>query len=71
MAHKYPGAWKNCATCSFWAGIRETDYFGQWVTVEKTSTEGRCMCRASGWGTIGKQAWMSCSHYDKWAPLKK
>ena len=71
MAQKFPGSWNNCATCSFWTGAREVDFFGQWVTVEQRTSAGRCACRASGWGRIEKEAWMSCSHYDKWGPVKK
>ena len=71
MAQKYPGSWNNCATCAFWAGQREADYFGQWVTVESSSAKGRCMCRTSGWGSIERSAPNSCRSYEKWAPLRK
>ena len=71
MAHKYPASWKYCATCSFWAGERTTDYWGKWVTVESSSAKGKCMCRQSGWVKMDKSATMSCRCYDQWAPLKQ
>ena len=71
MAHKYPGSWKNCATCSFWSGTRETDYWGNWVTIESATAKGKCLCRTSGWVRMDKSASKSCNSYDQWAPLKK
>lgn len=71
MSHKYPASWKNCSTCSFWGGVRTTDYFAQWVEIEKYNADGKCMCRRSGWYNRDRGANMSCQSYDKWAPLKK
>ena len=71
MAHKYPGSWKNCATCSYWTGIRQPDTFGMWVTVESHSAKGKCWCLNGPYPRMDKNANMSCSKYDKWAPLKK
>ncbi|MBR1975440.1 MAG: hypothetical protein IKA20_06275 [Clostridia bacterium] len=70
MSQQYPASWKQCATCAYWMGARETNRFGEWVKVESYSTRGKCMCRGSGWTNMEKQANASCSHFEKWPVLK-
>ena len=69
MSQQYSSSFKNCATCEYWTGSRETDNFGQRVEVDSSMSKGRCMCRNSGWSGE-RQANASCNHYEKWAPLK-
>ncbi len=71
MAQQYPYNWKNCSTCAYWTGVRETNYFGERVTVESYNTRGKCMRRNSGWFNQEKQACASCPYFEKWAVLKK
>ena len=70
MAQSYPASWKQCATCAYWMGNRETNRFGEWVKVESSMVKGKCMCRGNGWTNHDKQAGSSCSAYQKWAVLK-
>lgn len=67
MAKSYPSNWKNCATCGYWVGPRDTNYFGQTVTIEGV---GRCMCRKSGWMNRERDPSLSCQHYQKWCVLQ-
>ena len=34
MSTEYPSSWDCCATCAFWIGHREIDYFCQYVKVD-------------------------------------
>lgn len=71
MSHQYPASWKQCATCAFWAGKRETNTYGQYALVDSTMEKGKCMCRGSGWTNQDKQAGSSaCSSFQKWPVLK-
>ena len=70
MAQSYPSSWKYCATCAYWGGARESDYFGKNVKVESSMAKGKCLCRASGWRNQDKQASSSCNRYEKWPVLK-
>lgn len=70
MSQQYPSSWKNCATCAYWVGTRETDYFGNYAKVESYSTKGKCMCHKGPWRNIEKTANMSCNAFEKWAVLK-
>ena len=71
MATKYPGSWKYCATCAYWGGNRQVDFYGQWVTVDGSTAKGKCLCRTSGWTRMDKTATSSCSKYEPWAPVRK
>jgi hypothetical protein len=70
MSQQYPASWKQCATCAFWTGARETNYFGERVTVESPMAKGKCMCRGSGWFNQERQANFSCQRFEKWPCLK-
>lgn len=68
MSQKYPSSWKKCATCVYWTGPREVDFFGQWVTIDSMQTKGRCMCR-SGLFRVEKEGNFVCNAYTKWVAL--
>lgn len=70
MSQQYPYSWKQCATCAYWTGARETDRFGQRVYVDSPMQKGKCMCRGSGWTNMEKQANSSCTSFEKWSVLK-
>lgn len=70
MSQQYPSFWKQCATCVFWMGQRETNRFGEYVKVESSMTKGKCMCRGNGWTNQEKQANFSCRTFQKWPVLK-
>ena len=70
MSQQYPASWKQCATCVYWMGARETNVFGERVTVESAMAKGACMCRNSGWFKQQRQACSSCVKFEKWPVLK-
>jgi hypothetical protein len=70
MAQQYPGNWKQCATCAFWTGNRECDYFGQRVTVASGMEKGKCAIPKGGWKNQQKQANSQCGDWQKWPVLK-
>jgi hypothetical protein len=51
-------------------GARETNVFGERVTVESAMAKGVCMCRDSGWFKQQRQACFSCVKFEKWPVLK-
>lgn len=67
---QYPSSWKNCATCAYWAGARESDYFGQNVQVGSTSESGKCAIPNGPWKGSSKRASHSCDKWQKWPVLK-
>ena len=69
MAQSYPASWKNCATCAFWLGKREPDYFCDNVKTDGATARGKCLCRSSGWFHQEKTASSSCQKYEIWPPL--
>ena len=70
MAQQYPSSWKNCATCAYWSGPRETDYWGSWSKVENPSVGHKCIIPRGGWKGHQMQASSSCRDWMKWPALK-
>lgn len=70
MAQQYPSSWKQCATCAYWMGARESDTFGQRVTVANSGTQGTCAIPRGGWKGQPRQASGICSDWQKWPVLK-
>ena len=70
MAQNYSNSWKNCATCAFWCGARQCDTFGIKVTVEGSSTRGRCSIPSGGWKGQERQASAGCNDWQKWPVLR-
>lgn len=70
MSQQYPYSWKQCATCAYWTGTRETNVFGEYAVVESPMAKGICKCRVSGWFNQQKQANASCLKFEKWVALK-
>ncbi len=70
MANNYPSSWKNCATCAYWMGERDCDYFNQHSIVSGPSERGTCKIPSGPWRNSNKAANESCSSYMKWPVLK-
>lgn len=69
MSQKYPSNWKFCATCVYWTGPREVDYWGKWITIDSSQTKGRCMCRSGSFRTE-KPGGYTCYSFKKWEALE-
>ena len=70
MANSYSGTWKNCATCTYWMGNRETDRFGQRVILPTVSEKGKCGIPRGPWRGQTKICSTQCSSWQKWPVLK-
>lgn len=70
MAQQYPGSWKQCATCAFWCGARECDYWATQVKVDSSGTQGKCMIPSGGWRGQNRQASATCTAWQKWPVLR-
>ena len=66
-----PSGSKLCATCNYWVGPREPDYFASGVELPDQCTKGKCWClngpfpRSERFSNNG-----CCSRYEKWAILR-
>lgn len=70
MSISYSKNFKNCATCDYWLGARDIDYFATTVKVESNTEKGRCMCPSGGFRNVQRPANMSCANYKKWDIFK-
>lgn len=65
----YFGSYKLCATCTYWAGQRNVDRFGNCVT--NCAGEGRCANpQAPHWNGQRMANSCACFSYEKWSVLK-
>ncbi len=71
MSMRFPADYRHCATCAFWCGVRETNYFGEWADVESSMAKGKCMGQFSGYTGRDTPANYWCSKYEKWPALKR
>ncbi len=66
MAITYPKSFKNCAVCNYWGGSRQAHSSGQFVIVDSSTLNGKCLLPNGPWKGMNRQAIMNC---DKWARL--
>ena len=68
----YSNFFKNCATCAYWCGSRETDYFGTNVKIQDDNAKGKCMAPlGKGWRGQDRTASMTCNGFKKWDVLRE
>lgn len=71
MEYKMSGQQKLCATCEYWAGPRQLDFFGGHVVLPNQCVNGKCVCMN---GPMARADRFSnntnCHCYKKWAALK-
>lgn len=70
MATTYPKSWKQCATCAFWSGARQSDVWGDNVTVDEATVRGKCAIPSGGFKHHDMPACSTCSDWQKWPVLK-
>lgn len=70
MAQTFSKILKNCAACNYWGGSRKIDTFGQQVTVDSSSSMGKCLLQGGLWKGQDRSASSTCNKWEKWAPLK-
>jgi hypothetical protein len=64
-ACEYTNAWKNCATCDFWQGMRRLDAGSVSVTVD-SSAQGQC---DGFWKGSHKMGNSKCTEWRRWVRL--
>lgn len=67
---QYSNNFKQCSNCTYWAGSRQTNTFGEYVIVDSPMTKGKCLCRGGPWHNTDRQANASCNRFEKWPALK-
>jgi hypothetical protein len=70
MAQTYSKSFKNCAICNYWGGSRQVDTFGQRVTVDSSTSKGKCLLQGGPWKGQDMQAGSTCYKWQAWAVLK-
>ena len=71
MDYKMGSGQKLCATCEYWAGPRQLDFFASSVVLPNQSVNGKCACRNASWYRGDRLSNMTaCFSYQKWACLK-
>jgi len=70
MPQSYPKAFKNCSVCNFWGGSRQVDAFGMNVTVDASTTKGKCLHQGGSWKGQDMPASSTCQQWQAWGALK-
>lgn len=60
-----------CATCEYWTGPRQADYFGNAVILPAQSISGNCWCLSGPHARATRLSnYTACTYYEHWALLK-
>ena len=66
-----PGTQRLCATCEYWIGTREPNYFGDRVILDNQSSKGKCWYLNGPFPRSDRPSNMcACSCYEKWKVLR-
>lgn len=72
MSYQMGGAQRLCATCEYWIGRREPNYFGNMVVLDSQSERGKCFCLNGPHVRAERLSNSSvCSRYEKWKVLQR
>ncbi len=67
MSLKWSSSQKLCATCEYWAGIRNIDFSRRYVS--DFSKTGKCLLKGGPAWNADQPHGALCSKYRKWAVL--
>ena len=71
VEYRMGGNQSLCATCEFWVGPRQPDYFGSAVILPEQSIYGQCFCLESSMARAQRLSnTCACRHYKKWSLIK-
>ncbi len=71
MEYKMAGHRVLCATCEYWMGPRQPDYFGNMVVLPDQAVLGKCWCLGSPLARADRYSnSTTCQNYKKWGILK-
>lgn len=68
----FPAHVKNCATCDYWAGQRNSNIYQKLVQVKEFTDKGKCNNLKCGFRNQQMPAGTgtSCDYYQKWGPIQ-
>lgn len=71
MEYKMIGCQQLCATCEYWAGPRQLDFYGGHVVLPDQSVNGKCVCMNSPYNRSDRFSnTTTCGSYKKWGVLR-
>ena len=72
MSYQMGGTQRLCATCEYWIGPREPNYFGNMVVLADQSVKGKCFCLGGPHARADRFSnTTTCSRYEKWKVLQR
>ncbi len=72
MSYQMGGHSQLCATCEFWIGVREPNFYGNAVVLESQSVRGKCFCLSGPHSRADRLSNSStCSCYKKWLIIQR
>ena len=72
MSYQMSGTQRLCATCCYWVGPREPNFYGRAAVLDEQSVKGKCFCLNGGPHARAERYSNSCacSCYKKWCVLR-
>jgi hypothetical protein len=71
MSYQMNGQLKLCATCEYWMGPREPNFYGNNIILPDQSVKGKCWCLTGPFKRVDRYSNMSvCYCYERWSVLK-
>ena len=71
MSYQMGSSQKLCATCGYWIGQREPNFYGSMVVLESQSVRGKCWCLGGPFARAEKFSnTCACSRYERWIVLR-
>ena len=72
MEYQMNGHIKLCATCEYWVGPRQPNFYGNMVVLPQQSIYGKCWCLTGPFKRTDRLSNSSvCNYYQKWSVLKQ
>ena len=71
MEYPMSGHSKLCATCEYWVGQRQPNFYGTSVMLSEQGVKGKCWCLTGPYARADRYSnFTTCQCYKKWSVLK-
>ena len=71
MEYQMNGHLKLCATCEYWMGPRQPNFYGNMVVLPQDCIKGKCWCLEGPFKRADRFSNSSvCNYYKKWSILR-
>ena len=71
MEYQMGSTMKLCATCEYWIGTRQPNFYATHVVLPTQSVEGKCFCMGGPHFRANRLSnSTTCFKYEKWKMLK-